>query len=66
MRFTDTFLRQVRDRVSIADFAGKRLAWDKRKSRPAAGDFCAVSSTPKKAPRSTVSTRGHFQLFRLR
>ena len=41
MRFSDTLLRQVRDRVSIADYAGKRLAWDKRKTRPAAGDFWA-------------------------
>jgi DNA primase len=41
MRFSEAFLRQVRDRVSIADFAGRKLAWDKRKSRPAAGDFWA-------------------------
>ncbi len=39
MRFTDTLLRQVRDRVSIADYAGKRLTWHKQKSRPSAGDF---------------------------
>lgn len=41
MRFSDGFVRQVRDRVSIADYAGRRLTFDKRKSRPAAGDYWA-------------------------
>ncbi len=41
MRFSDDFLRQIRDRASIADYAGRRLAWDKRKSRPSAGDYWA-------------------------
>jgi DNA primase len=41
MRFPDSFLRQVRDRVSIADYAGKRLQWAKGKTRPAAGDYWA-------------------------
>ncbi|MBI3438645.1 MAG: hypothetical protein HY054_08365, partial [Proteobacteria bacterium] len=41
MRFSDTFLRQVRDRVSIADYAGKKLSWNARKTRAAAGDYWA-------------------------
>jgi DNA primase len=41
MRFSDAFLRQVRDRASIADYAGRRLTWDARKSRPSAGDYWA-------------------------
>lgn len=41
MRFSDAFLRQVRDRVSLADYAGRRLSWDKRKTRPSAGDYWA-------------------------
>jgi DNA primase len=41
MRFTDSFLHEVRERVSIADYAGKRLTWAKGKSRPSAGDYWA-------------------------
>jgi DNA primase len=41
MHFPDWFLKQLRERVSIADYAGKRLVWDRRKSRPSAGDFWA-------------------------
>ncbi len=41
MRFSEDFVRQVRDRVSIADYAGRRLTWNKQKTRPSAGDFWA-------------------------
>lgn len=41
MRFTDSFLHEVRERVSIADYAGKRLTWAKGKTRPSAGDYWA-------------------------
>lgn len=41
MRFTDEFLRALRERVSIAEFAGKRLAWDRKKSIPAKGEYWA-------------------------
>jgi DNA primase len=41
MRFPDWYLKQLRDRSSIADYAGKRLTWDRRKSRPSAGDYWA-------------------------
>jgi DNA primase len=41
MRFSESFLRQVRDRASLADYAGRKLAIDRRKSRPGAGDYWA-------------------------
>ena len=65
MRFSDTFLRQVRDRVSIADYAGKRLAWDKRKSRPAAGDYwaCCPFHQEKSASFHILDAKGIFNCF---
>lgn len=41
MRRPDWYIKQVRERTSIADYAGKRLMWDRRKSRMAAGDYWA-------------------------
>jgi DNA primase len=41
MRRPDWYINQVRERTSIADYAGKRLTWDRKKSRPAAGDYWA-------------------------
>lgn len=41
MRFSEDFLRELRERVAIADYAGKRLVWDKRKSLPAKGEYWA-------------------------
>ncbi|HRK65297.1 MAG TPA: CHC2 zinc finger domain-containing protein, partial [Terricaulis sp.] len=65
MRFSDTLLRQVRDRVSIADYAGKRLAWDKRKTRPAAGDFwaCCPFHQEKSSSFHVLDQKGIFKCF---
>ncbi|MEZ6023022.1 MAG: DNA primase [Hyphomonadaceae bacterium] len=65
MRFTDTFLRQVRDRVSIADYAGKRLTWDKRKSRPSAGDYwaCCPFHQEKSPSFHVLDSKGVFKCF---
>jgi DNA primase len=41
MRFSDDFLRRVREMASIADYAGRRLTWDRRKSQPAKGEYWA-------------------------
>jgi DNA primase len=41
MRFPDSLLRTIRDRVSIVSYAGRRLSWDRRKSVPARGDYWA-------------------------
>ena len=65
MRFTDTFLRQVRDRVSIAEYAGKRLSWDKRKTRPAAGDYwaCCPFHQEKSSSFHVLDNKGIFNCF---
>ncbi len=65
MRFSDAFLRQLHDRVSIADYAGRRLAWDKRKSRPAAGDFwaCCPFHQEKSASFHVLDTKGIYKCF---
>jgi len=65
MRFTDTFLRQVRDRVSIADYASRKLAWDKRKTRPAAGDFwaCCPFHQEKTSSFHVLDSKGIYKCF---
>jgi len=65
MRFSDTLLRQVRDRVSIADYAGKRLTFDKRKSRPAAGDYwaCCPFHQEKSSSFHVLDQKGIFNCF---
>lgn len=39
MRFSDSFLDEIRDRVPISALIGTRVAWDKRKTNQARGDF---------------------------
>ncbi|MGD9968147.1 MAG: DNA primase [Hyphomonadaceae bacterium] len=65
MRFTDTLLRQVRDRVSIADYAGKRLTWHKHKSRPSAGDYwaCCPFHQEKSPSFHVLDNKGLFKCF---
>jgi DNA primase len=65
MRFSDAFLRQVRDRASIADYAGRRLTWDARKSRPSAGDYwaCCPFHQEKSASFHVLDAKGIFNCF---
>lgn len=65
MRFSDTLLRQVRDRVSIADYAGKRLTWHKQKSRPSAGDYwaCCPFHQEKTPSFHVLDAKGIFNCF---
>jgi DNA primase len=65
MRFSDGFMRQVRDRVSIADYAGRRLTFDKRKSRPSAGDYwaCCPFHQEKSASFHILDAKGVFKCF---
>ncbi|MAS03970.1 MAG: DNA primase [Ahrensia sp.] len=41
MRFPQSFLDEIRDRVPISDLIGKRVAWDKRKTNTSRGDYWA-------------------------
>jgi DNA primase len=65
MRFSDTFLRQVRDRVSIAEYAGKRMSWNARKTRASAGDYwaCCPFHQEKSASFHVLDQKGIFNCF---
>lgn len=65
MRFSDTLLRQIRDRVSIAQYAGRRLTWNKQKTRPAAGDYwaCCPFHQEKSASFHVLDGKGIFNCF---
>lgn len=41
MRFTPTFLDEIRARVPLSSVVGSRVTWDRRKSQPAKGDYWA-------------------------
>lgn len=41
MRFAQSFLEDIRDRIPIADVVGRRVTFDRRKSNPSKGDFWA-------------------------
>jgi len=41
MRFTDTFLDEIRQRLPITQVVGEHVIWDKRKSQPGKGDMWA-------------------------
>ncbi len=41
MRFSPSFLDQIRERVPISDVIGRRVTWDKRKTQAAKGDYWA-------------------------
>ncbi|TCL74820.1 DNA primase [Rhizobium sp. BK251] len=41
MRFSNTFLDEIRDRVPISDVIGRRVTWDRRKTNVSRGDYWA-------------------------
>ncbi|MEO3385236.1 DNA primase [Mesorhizobium sp. CAU 1741] len=41
MRFTPSFLDEIRDRVPISSVVGQRVTWDKRKTNTSRGDWWA-------------------------
>jgi DNA primase len=41
MRFSNSFLDEIRDRVSISQVVGRRVTWDRRKTNAAKGDYWA-------------------------
>ena len=41
MALPDGFLDQLRDRLALSDVAARKVTWDRRKSKPAKGDFWA-------------------------
>src|SRR5688572_19293796 len=41
MRFSNSFLDEIRDRVPISDVVGKRVTWDRKKTNSQRGDYWA-------------------------
>lgn len=41
MRFSNSFLDEIRDRVHISDVIGRRVSWDKKKTNTSRGDYWA-------------------------
>lgn len=41
IRFSDGFLSTIRDRIPLSDVVGRKVSWDRRKSRPSKGDHWA-------------------------
>ena len=41
MRFSPSFLDEIRARLPVSDVVGRKVAWDRRKSVPAKGDYWA-------------------------
>ncbi|MDO9414724.1 DNA primase [Pararhizobium sp.] len=41
MRFSPTFLDEIRDRVPISDVIGRRVSWDRKKTNTSRGDYWA-------------------------
>lgn len=41
MRFSDGFLDEIRQRLTISEVVGEYVTWDKRKSQPGKGDYWA-------------------------
>ncbi|OOO25820.1 DNA primase [Agrobacterium salinitolerans] len=41
MRFSNSFLDEIRDRVNISDVIGRRVSWDKKKTNTSRGDYWA-------------------------
>jgi DNA primase len=41
MRFSQQFLDELRDRVTISEVIGRRVTWDRKKTNPGRGDYWA-------------------------
>jgi DNA primase len=65
MRRPDWYVKQVRERTSIAGYASKRLTFDRRKSKPQAGDYWAPCPfhTEKSASFHVLDRQGIFKCF---
>lgn len=65
MRFSDSYLRVLKERASIVAYAGAKLAWDKRKSNPGRGDYwaCCPFHGEKSASFHVMEDKGAFKCF---
>lgn len=65
MRFPDAFLRTLKDRASIAEYARTKLAFDMRKSQPQNGDYwaCCPIHGEKTASFHVRDSHGSYKCF---
>jgi DNA primase len=65
MRFSDTFLDEIRQRLTISQVVGEHVIWDKRKSQPGRGDFwaCCPFHGEKTPSFHADDRRGHYHCF---
>jgi DNA primase len=65
MRYSDAFLRTLKDRASISAYAGTKLAFDKRKSQPQRGDYwaCCPFHGEKSPSFHVIEDKGTFKCF---
>ncbi|MFO1185100.1 MAG: DNA primase [Bauldia sp.] len=65
MRFTPALLDEIRARLPLSAVIGARVQWDKRKSRPARGDFwaCCPFHGEKTASFHVDDSKGRYHCF---
>lgn len=65
IRFSDGFLSAIRDRLPLSDVVGRRVSWDRRKSKPTRGDHWACCPFhSEKTPSFHVDDRkGRYHCF---
>jgi len=65
MRFSDSFLDEIRDRLPISQVVGEHVLWDKRKSQPAKGDMwaCCPFHGEKSPSFHADDRRGRYHCF---
>ncbi|WP_018183631.1 DNA primase [Kaistia granuli] len=65
MRFSPSFLDEIRARLPISSIVGRRVTWDRRKSQPQKGDFwaCCPFHGEKSPSFHAEDRKGRFHCF---
>ncbi|GGD39870.1 DNA primase [Aureimonas glaciei] len=65
MRFSPSFLDDIRDRVPISDVIGRRVTWDRKKSQTAKGDYwaCCPFHSEKSPSFHCEDQKGRYHCF---
>jgi DNA primase len=65
MKFSPTFLDEIRARVAISSVVGRRVAWDRRKSNPGRGDLwgCCPFHNEKTPSFHVEDRKGRYHCF---
>jgi len=65
MRFSDSFLDDIRNRLPITQLVGEHVVWDKRKSQPGKGDMwaCCPFHSEKTPSFHADDRRGRYHCF---